>query len=233
MDIQQFFKKHGQTVLTAVILLTIIILLILFREQVTELFDNADRAKTFFRNLGFWGPFLLILINIVQTVIAPIPGYAVYIGAGFIYGTLWGGIWGAVGMLLGGMTAMAVGRNLGRPVVQRIIGKATLERWEKVAHSDSTTVWALILLSPIGDSPFLLAGLSKVRYRTIFILTLIVRAPTTFAASAVGAGAVALTWWQLILIIGLVSVPFIIISRYQEAITDWFYNYTERLAKRP
>lgn len=225
--------QHGKRVATAVSLLLLLLLLFLFRDEVTLLLNNAGEAKELMARLGWWGPILLIVINVVQIVIAPIPGYAVYIGAGFLFGTLWGGIWGSIGLLLGGMVAMAVGRQLGRPFVQWLVGVETLNRWEKVTHSDNALVWGVILLSPIGDAPFLLAGLSRVRFRTIFVLTIITRVPAAFAAAAVGAGVVVLTWWQILLIVVVLAIPFWFVSRRQEQITDWFYRQTARLAKRP
>lgn len=223
----------SKTIATAVILLAFILFGIMYRQEIAALLNNGEEARAFMAGLGVWGPLLLIVINIVQIVIAPIPGYAVYIGAGFLFGALWGGIWGSVGLLLGGMVAMAVGRFLGRPIVQRLIGEETLTRWEKVARSDSALVWGVILLSPIGDAPFLLAGLSSIRFGTILWLTVITRVPAAFAVAAMGAGAVELSWWQMMLIVVVLALPFWLVSRHQDEVTNWFYAQTARLAKRP
>ena len=102
-------------------------------------------------------------------------GYGVYLAAGWLYGFWWGGVWGSIGLLLGGMSAMYIGRRFGRPLVIRMIGAGTLARWERLTHSDSSLVWFGILLSPIGDAPFMLAGLASVRFRKILLLAIITR----------------------------------------------------------
>lgn len=194
-------------------------LLALLRDQAT--------LQTFIYNIGWWGPAVLIAVNILQIVIAPIPGYAVYLAAGFLYGVWWGGLWGSLGLLAGGMAAMFVARRLGRPLVVRLIGAETLARWEAATHSDSVWVWGAILLSPIGDAPFLLAGLSGVSYGKILLLTILTRLPAAFAAAAIGAGALHLSGWQLALIVLALAIPLLLLQRGQTVLM----TKAERLIK--
>ena len=70
-------------------------------------------------------------------------------------------------------------------------------QWETTTHSDSAIVWFILILSPTGDLPYFLAGLSSTRYLTIFLLSLAIRVPTTFVVTSAGAGVMLLNWWQL------------------------------------
>ncbi|MEZ4705894.1 MAG: VTT domain-containing protein [Caldilineaceae bacterium] len=159
--------------------------------------QDVTAIRAYVAALGWWGPLALIAINILQIVIAPIPGYAVYLVAGYLYGVFWGGVWGSLGLVFGGMCAMYVARQVGRSLVERLLGHEILARWEATAHSDSWWVWGVLLLSPIGDAPFLLAGLSNVSYGRILLLILVTRVPAAFAAAAVGAGMLHLAAWQI------------------------------------
>lgn len=67
---------------------------------------NEQALEDFVVRAGIWGPLALIFFNIVQIVIAPIPGYMVQLGAGYLYGPLWGGVYAVIGMLAGAMVAM-------------------------------------------------------------------------------------------------------------------------------
>lgn len=138
--------------------------------------------------LGIFGPAALIAFNAIQIVIAPIPGYVVQLAAGYLYGPWWGGVYAAVGQLAGAMLAMWLARTFGRPLAARLIGRQRLDRWETVTHSDSVLVWSLLLLGPVGDIPFALAGLARVGFATIFLLTLLIRVPSGFLSTAVGSG---------------------------------------------
>lgn len=167
-------------------------------------------------SLGMWGPAALIGINVAQILVAPIPGYVVQAASGYLYGPLWGGIYGAVGLMLGAMLAMLVARLLGRPLVERMIGPERLNRWEKLTFSTSTAVWFLLLLTPTGDLPYFMAGLSHVSFTKIFLLTLLVRVPSSFVVAAAGAGALALSGWQLALLFGALGLLLLVFLRYQD-----------------
>lgn len=178
--------------------------------------------------LGWRGPVALVLVNIIQIVVAPLPGYGLYIVAGFLYGTLWGGIWGSLGLLLGGMSAMALARMLGRPLVTRLVAERQLARWDRVTGTDNTMVWGLLMLSPVGDTPFLLAGLARVSFIKILILTILMRVPAAFAAAALGAGALDLSPTELALLGALLALPLLLYYRYRTALHGWFEGLTAR-----
>lgn len=162
----------------------------------------------------------MILVNVVQIVIAPIPGYVVQFAAGYLYGPLWGGVFAAIGILLGSMAAMWVGRTFGRPAVRLMVGEMRLARWESVTHSNSPWLWFLLLVGPIGDLPYLLAGLSHVSYRTIFLITLLVRMPTAFLSTAIGGGALPVAW--LGVLVAAAAVVMAVFYRYREPLLAWY-----------
>lgn len=175
-----------------------------------------ERAlQAFVLRLGWWGPPALIVLSVIQIILAPVPGYAVYVAGGFLYGALWGGLFGALGVLLGGGLAMVLARCFGRPLVIRMVGARTLARWETVVRSDSLLLWGLLLLSPIGDSPFYLAGLSRVRLGHTLLLACAIRAPQAFAVAAVGSGAFDPAWWQLGVFMAVTALPILVYIRYR------------------
>jgi len=157
--------------------------------QVWSLAQDEAALEAFVAQLGPWGPLMLITINAAQIVFAPLPGYVMQAAAGYLYGPLWGGIWGAVGLVIGAMLAMGLSRYFGRPIVERLVGSERLDRWERVTFSTSTVIWFLILLAPTGDLPYFMAGLARVSFTKILLLTLLIRVPTTFLVAAAGAGA--------------------------------------------
>ncbi len=179
---------------------------------------DEQALEAFIANLGWLGPVALVLINVAQIVVAPIPGYVVQAAAGYLYGPFWGGVWGSVGLLLGSMLAMALARIFGRPLVLRLVSAERLARWERLTHSTSTLIWFLILLAPTGDLPYFMAGLAQVSFVKILVLTLVIRVPTVFVVAAAGAGVWILSGWQLGLIfVGLGALLFLFL-RYQERI---------------
>jgi uncharacterized membrane protein YdjX (TVP38/TMEM64 family) len=97
-----------------------------------------------------------------------------------------------------------------------------------VTHSDSPFVWFLLLVAPIGDSVFLLAGLSRVSYLTIFLLALVVRVPSVFLSTAIGGGAVPVVW--LVVLVILAATGTAVAYRYRRPISAWFERTVKQRA---
>jgi uncharacterized membrane protein YdjX (TVP38/TMEM64 family) len=177
---------------------------------------------------GWLGPLALIVFNALQIVAAPIPGYVVQAAAGYLYGPYWGGLWGSLGLISGALLAMWLARTLGRRWVEQWAGAERLAHWEQMTHSNSNLVWLVLLAAPIGDLPYFLAGLARVGYGQILLLTLVVRVPATFVVASVGAGAVQLSWTGLGLIIGGLGVLLLLYLRYQAVLLCWMDETVQR-----
>ncbi len=213
--------RWGVTALALIVALVLLgVALWLWGGDIYSFLSDEQALEAAVVKAGAWGPLALILFNVVQIVIAPIPGYMVQLAAGYLYGPLWGGIYGAIGVLLGAMTAMWLARTLGRPVAVMLVGENRLARWESVTHSDSVWVWLLLLLGPVGDIPYTLAGLSRVRYLTILLLTLCVRVPSVFLSTAIGGGSVPLLWFFVV--VGVAGVILIVGLRYKTPLEAWY-----------
>jgi len=199
-----------------------------YGRQMLALAQDVAALEAFVADLGWWGPFFLVSLNAIQIVVAPIPGYAAQLAAGFLFGPLWGGIWGTLGLLIGSMLAMLLTRIFGRPLAEFMVGGERLDRWERTTHSDSPFVWAIVLFAPTGDLPFFMAGLAKVSFLKIALLTVITRVPTTFLIAGVGAGVTVISIWQFLLLFVLFMGALLIFNRYQDQLQAWFDRQTQR-----
>lgn len=196
--------------------------------QLWSVVQDRQALDAFVEQLGWLGPIALILFNTLQIVIAPIPGYAVQGTAGFLYGPFWGGVWGGLGLLCGSMLAMWLARAYGRPVAARLVGDERLSRWENISYGSNVLVWVVLLLGPTGDVPYFLAGLSKISFMKMALVTLFVRVPSAFVTAAIGSGALFLSWWQVACILGLLGIAFLAFMRYHEPIMNWVQRQTQR-----
>ena len=189
---------------------------------------DEQALEGFIAGLGWFGPLVLVAVNVAQILVAPVPGYLVQAAAGYLYGTWWGGIWGSIGLLLGAMAAMGLARYFGRPLVLRLTGEERLQRWEQHTHSTNTAIWFFILLAPSGDIPYFMAGLAQVSFMKIFLLTLLIRVPTVFVVASAGAGAWLLSGWQVVAIVLVLGLLLGLFLRYQHRITALMDRQVQR-----
>ena len=220
-------SRFGKWLVAGVVLL-MVIALVLFGPQLWQVVQDEAALEAWVISLGWWGPLALVALNAIQIVIAPIPGYVVQVAAGFLFGPIWGGVWANLGLLIGSSIAFWLARFYGRPLAGRLVGHERMAQWEHVTHSTSTLVWFVLLLGPIGDLPYFLAGVARVSFVKILVITLLVRVPSTFVVAAAGAGVMLLTWWQIVLVIGLLFAGLLLFLRYQTQIVQWSDNYTQR-----
>jgi uncharacterized membrane protein YdjX (TVP38/TMEM64 family) len=174
-------------VLLVVVAILVVLAAMHYREMV-EFLRNPEQVRAWLARLGPLGPLGLIAFNAIQVVVAPIPGYPVQIAAGYLFGWWQGSLYAVVGMILGGLIAMTLARVYGRPLVQRVVGVERLERWETVAHLNSLAVWFVLMLGPLGDAPYYIAGLTLLPVWKLLAIVLLVRTPSVLVSAAIGAG---------------------------------------------
>jgi uncharacterized membrane protein YdjX (TVP38/TMEM64 family) len=215
--------------LLAAALVVLVVLVVIYWRPLMALLGDLPRLRAWLLGLGPWGPLALITLNAVQIVLAPVPGQLVQAVAGYLFGLWPGAIYGMLGMMLGGTLSMSLGRLYGRPLVERVVGVERLTRWERVAHTDSPLVWAVLMLPLFGDIPYLIAGLTRATIWKVLAITLVVRGPSVIIYAAVGAGTVSgprYLWGALVVALALVGVLGMI---YGSRVQAWA---EERLLRR-
>jgi uncharacterized membrane protein YdjX (TVP38/TMEM64 family) len=118
-------------------------------------------------DLGAWGPVLFVLIYIVATVLF-VPGSALTLGAGALFGVGLGSALVSVGATLGATAAFIVGRYFARDwVAKKIEGNASFAAIDRAVAAEGWKIVGLTRLSPAF--PFSLLnyafGLTRVRLR--------------------------------------------------------------------
>ena len=161
---------------------------------------------------------------------APIPGYPVQVLGGILFGLIPGAVYTVGGMVVGGTLAAWLGRRLGRPWLEKRMGLATLEQWYQVAHINSFWAWWLILVIPLGDIPYFLAGLSRIRLRLLALAILTSRGPFTVLIVWAGDRAVNLPLSWLALLMAAIGLIVVVGFSQRERIERWGRLYITRQA---
>ncbi len=193
---------------------------------------GADPAaiQAWLEPFGPLGPLAFFALNILQIVVAPIPGYPVQALGGILFGPILGSILTVAGLVAGGVLAAWLTRRLGRPWLEKRLEPETLVHWESIAHIDSFWTWWLILLIPLGDLPYFFAGLSHIRLRTFALAILTSRGPFTVLVVLTGSSMVNLPLNWVAGLMGVILLVVIIGFSQRQRFEAWGRAFVVRQA---
>lgn len=194
----------------------------IWRAELAQTFAAREQVAAQVRAAGAWGPLALIALIIAQTVVAPIPGQAVNLVAGYLYGWGLGLLYSWTGMVLGAALAMVLARYAGRPLVERLLSRSTLERLDRLADRGGWRFFGLAFLIPglPDDALCFVAGLTRLPLRGLVALCAVARVPGILAAVWLGARAERLPWQAWVIGGTLLAIGLWVVWRYGDRIQD-------------
>lgn len=176
--------------IAAIALVIYLALDIALQGPLTSLLMNRDQLVASVESWGIFAPLLYILLQIAQTVAAPIPGQLVGSVGGFLFGA-WGILWTTIGSLVGCWIVFKLARRFGRPLLEKIFKKSVIAKFDFIleAKSASLILFAIFLLPGFPDDVVCyIAGLTKVPIPKLMLLVGLGRLPTIVMTNFLGAG---------------------------------------------
>jgi len=119
-----------------------------YKTGLIQFFLNKERLLHFLDSLGPAAFIGFILLQAAQVVAAPIPGEVTGLLGGFLYGPVVGVLLSTVGLTIGSYVAFALSRAFGRPFVDRVVNKSTIERFDYLLHHKGAFFVFLLFLIP-------------------------------------------------------------------------------------
>lgn len=194
----------------------------------------ADRARfqELVANLGPWGPFATIALNAAQVVLAPVPGYAIGLANGYLFGLWLGTLYSMLGLLIGSAVAMALGRVFGRPLVEGLVSDEILSRWDGITSRRGPMFFFLVFLVPglPDDIVSFVIGLSSLPIHSMLVLGLLGRLPGVFVSSWIGANAASMPLWAWVPLVAGVGGLAWLFLRYGDNVEMQLIRALSRLA---
>ena len=160
--------------------------------RLTGLGDRLGELRAFIDGFGAWGPAVFTLIYIVA-VVAALPGAAITVLAGTLFGSITGIIVVSIGSTVGAGLCFLIAKHVARDAVsRRLKGYGAFKRLLRMTEEHGAAVVALTRLVPLF--PFNLLnygfGLTRVRFRTYIFWSWLCMLPGT-VVYVVGADTVA------------------------------------------
>jgi len=193
-------------------------------------FFEPKRLKTFVASFGPFASVIFVLIQSAQVVLAPIPGEVTGFVGGLLFGNIKGLILSTIGLTLGSLLAFTITRVFGIKVVERIVKKEYIDKFNDfVTHKGLNITFILFLLPGFPkDSLCYLLGLSRMKITDFLFMNIFGRLPgtlmLTMQGDAVGHKKYQAFFWLLVLSITITAILYFT----RNYIMHWFGNAVHR-----
>jgi uncharacterized membrane protein YdjX (TVP38/TMEM64 family) len=167
----------------------IVFIAIKFGPYIVKLASKPEQLKNMLVSYGWKGDLVFIFIQLLQVVVAAIPGEVVQLAGGYIYGTWLGTFYSLTGIVLGSVVVFYISRLLGFTIVKTFVSQKSLDKFDFIMNSEKSE-FAMFLLFLIPGIPkdilTYIAGLTPIKPLKFFIIITIARFPALLASSYIG-----------------------------------------------
>ncbi len=161
-----------------------------YAAPITRLVGNTERFSRYILSFGTWGVLVFMAMQVLQVVVAPIPGEFTQFAGGYLYGTVYGTAYSVAGILVGAAIVFAAGRLFGFPLLKAVVPAAKLRKFEFLINNPKAEILMLALfLIPGSPKDFLtyIAGVTPVRPLRFLLPSMVARLPGILLSSYIGA----------------------------------------------
>ena len=191
-----------------------------------RLFSDRNQIRQFISSFGSSAPLIFMLIQILQVLLAPVPGEATGFIGGYLFGAVPGFIYSSIGLTLGSWLNFTIGRFLGERYVRKLIPAHQFEKIDGKIRRQGVIVLFIMFLFPGFPKDYLclVLGLSTLPVKIFVLLAGIGRIPGTFVLSLQGAFLYEENYVLLGVLIGACLILASICYAYRERIYLWVEN---------
>lgn len=184
---------------------------------------SVEALQQYIDGFGAWAVIIYILFSYLQVVILPVPGSATVAAGVVLFGWLECSLYSFIGIVLGSITAFAIGRWVGYRAVCWIVGKDDLDKWLNKIKGKDYLILSLMFLLPMFPDDVLcfVAGLSSMTWPYFLVMIVITRLISTFTVSLSFDLIPFNTWWGIltwIVLAALVVLAFYLVCKYSDKI---------------
>ena len=194
--------------------------------------ETQQKFKAWVTSLGAGGWLLILSIQIIQIVIAFIPGEPVEILAGVLYGGLGGLFLCLFGCVIASSGIYMLSKKFGTPLVTKLFKKNKLDEFAflKDAKKLETIVFILFLIPGTPkDMLTYVVGTSPMKITQFLVISTFARIPSVISSAFIGSTISQGEWETAALIFTITAVLGIAGIKYQERIVGFCKRISRRM----
>lgn len=200
------------------IVILLFIVLVLYIHFYDELqFLNTDEGRNELinkiQNTGIFGSIILIILQVLQVVVAFIPGEFVELICGAMFGPFWGLLICLIGLNIGTMIIFALVKILGKPFVRENTKNSKLKLDFFKDHNRALIILFFVFLVPGIPKDILIypIPLTKIKMTKFMFVSTIARIPSIFSSTIIGSSILQGNY-QLSIIVFVISLTLAILG---------------------
>lgn len=191
------------------------------------LITDRQRVTAFVASFGGAAPLVFIAIQILQVVLAPIPGEATGFIGGYLFGALAGCAYSTVGLTVGSWINFIIGRFLGKQWLRKLIAEEKIRKYDHLLRHQGLLVVLVMFLVPGFPKDYLclFLGVSTMPMRVFLLMAMLGRIPGTLMLSLQGALVFEKNYFIFCLVVSVNLLGLYLVYRYREAIYRWVEKF--------
>ena len=146
----------------------------------------TQALTSFISDTGWLAPLYYVASFLVAALVPFIPTPLIGALGGSAFGFMPAVLYGLIGLALGAITALTLSRHIGRPVILRLVRPSAWETWESLLGIKSVLGWGVVFLVLNIDFAVVVAGLSGLSIRQLWLAAMIARSPWLIASAWFG-----------------------------------------------
>jgi uncharacterized membrane protein YdjX (TVP38/TMEM64 family) len=195
-----------------------------------HIYQDPHQLKKVISSYGPYAPLAYILLQIMQVVIAPIPGGAIEFLGGYLFGAKGGLIYSMIGLILGSSLAFSLARIFEKIAVEKFVSDQTRKKFDYLVEHEGVILSFILFLLPgfPKDALCYILGLTPMHFGIFLTISTIGRIPGTWIAILQGAKAFEHQYYTFGMLLGGSALVILIFYIYHEKI----HNLVKKLKSK-
>ncbi|MEZ4591947.1 MAG: TVP38/TMEM64 family protein [Chloroflexota bacterium] len=174
--------------------------------------SDQEFVSSYVQSYGALAPLVLAFLQVLQVIVAFIPGHVFVIAGGYIYGLPWGLLFNIVCVVSASQLSFMLARWFGRPMVHHLAPVETIEKWEAIAEKQGFLFFTIAFVLPVFPTDIMnfVAGLTGISPKKFLAANFLGRLPSVILLTLIGSHGLELSNTAWVLLALLVTAVYII-----------------------
>lgn len=192
--------------------------------------SNREQFEAFIQSFGVGAPFVFMCFQVLQVILAPVPGEATGFIGGYLFGTFYGFVYSSAALAIGSWLNFIIGRFLGKRYVRKLIPVEQLAKFDRLVNRQGLLIIFVLFVFPGFPKDYLclFLGVSAMPVKAFVVMAAIGRMPGTLMLSLQGDS----VYTQDYLVFSIVLIATLVLAMIGVVFRENLYQWIDRMNGR-